>query len=274
MMDVGIHLPQFGPAAGPGAIATAAVRAEELGFAGVWVSDHIIQPADQGYPSPYLYDPLLTLTWAAAATDAIGLGTSVLVAPQYHALWLANALASLDNLSGGRLTVAAGVGWSAAEFDALDQSFADRGRRTDEIIAVLRACWSRDPVSFHGEFFSFDEIRVLPKPAHSIPIWIGGQALAARRRASDLGDGYHCISATPEEIAPIIARVREQRPEPEFVISHRTGWDPQGMDPDLIRSEREAYEAAGVQYVVAAPWQRTQDDWLRSMELLAEIVGL
>ncbi len=79
-MDVGIHLPQFGPASGPNAISAAAVRAEELGFAGVWVSDHIVQPADQGYPSPYLYDPLLTLAWAAAATTSIGLGTSVLVA--------------------------------------------------------------------------------------------------------------------------------------------------------------------------------------------------
>ncbi len=273
-MDVGIHLPQFGPASGPDAIRSAAVRAEQLGFAGVWVSDHIVQPADQGYPSPYLYDPMLTLTWAAAATESIGLGTSVLVAPQYHALWLANALASLDNLSGGRLTVAIGVGWSEAEFDALDQSFADRGARTDEIIRVLRACWSQDPVTFRGEFFSFDDIRVLPKPAHEIPIWVGGQAPAALRRAAGLGDGYHCISATPEEIAPIVAGVRAERPESDFVISHRTGWDPQGMDPDLIRAERDGYEAVGVQYVVAAPWQRTLDEWLRSMELLAEVVGL
>jgi len=271
-MDVGIHLPQFGPASGPNAISAAAVRAEELGFAGVWVSDHIVQPADQGYPSPYLYDPLLTLAWAAAATISIGLGTSVLVAPQYHALWLANALASLDNLSGGRLTVAVGVGWSEAEFEALDQSFGDRGRRTAEILAVLRACWTEDPATFHGEFFSFDDIRVLPKPAHPIPIWIGGQAPAALRRATDLGDGYHGISATPEEIAPIIERVRVERPEPEFVVSHRTGWDPQGMDPDVIRRERAGYEAAGVQYVVAAPWQRTPDDWIRSMEMLAEII--
>ena len=273
-LDMGIHLPQYGPTSGPDAIATAAARAEALGFAGVWVSDHIIHPADQGYPSPYLYDPLLTLAWAGAATTSIGLGTSVLVAPQYHALWLANALSSLDNLSDGRLTVAVGVGWSEAEFDALDQSFADRGRRTDEIIAVLRACWSQDPVTFHGAFFSFDDIRVLPKPAHEIPIWVGGQAPAALDRATGLGDGYHCISATPEEIAPVVARVRAERPDPAFVISHRTGWDPQGMEPEVIRAEFHGYEDAGVQYVVAAPWQRTLDDWLRSMELLAEIVGL
>ena len=112
--------------------------AEALGFADVWVSDHIAIPAAQDYPSPYLYDPLLTLTWAAAATDRVGLGTSVLVVPQHNALALANSLASLDALSGGRLTVGAGVGWSAAEFAALGQSFTDRGKRFDEMIDVLR----------------------------------------------------------------------------------------------------------------------------------------
>src|SRR3954449_6350056 len=99
-MRYGIHLPQFGRAASGEAIARAARFAEELGFADVWVSDHVVQPASQGYPSPYLFDPLLSLGWAAAATSTIGLGTSVLVAAQYHPLWLANATASLDALSG------------------------------------------------------------------------------------------------------------------------------------------------------------------------------
>ncbi|HEV8298535.1 MAG TPA: LLM class flavin-dependent oxidoreductase, partial [Acidimicrobiales bacterium] len=136
-MRVGIHLPQYGRAASPEAIQRAACLAEELGYADVWVSDHVVQPADQGYPSPYLFDPLLTLGWAAAATSHIGLGTSVLVAAQYHPLWLANATASLDALSRGRLTLAIGVGWSEAEFRALGQNFHDRGRRTDEILDIL-----------------------------------------------------------------------------------------------------------------------------------------
>src|SRR5689334_3418857 len=122
-MKLGIHLPQYGRAASPEAIRAVTERAEVLGFADVWVSDHIVQPAAQSYPSPYLFDPLLTLGWAAAASEQIGLGTSVLVVPQYHPLHLANSLASLDRLSGGRLTIAAGVGWSAAEFAALDQEF-------------------------------------------------------------------------------------------------------------------------------------------------------
>src|SRR5687767_8390377 len=126
-MRVGIHLPQYGRVASAQAITTAARRAEELGFADVWVSDHVVHPAEQDYPSPFLFDPIVALTWAAAVTDRIGLGTSVLVLPSHVPLELANQLASLDNLSGGRLTVAGGVGWSEREFEALGHGFADRG---------------------------------------------------------------------------------------------------------------------------------------------------
>ena len=86
MLEVGIHLPQYGRVAGADAIGRAARFAEERGFAGVWVSDHLVQPADQGYPSPYLFDPIIALTWAAAQTSTIGLGTSVLVPPQHNPL--------------------------------------------------------------------------------------------------------------------------------------------------------------------------------------------
>lgn len=273
-MRYGIHLPQFGRAAGPAAIADAARAAEELGFDDVWVSDHVVQPADQGYPSPYLYDPLLTLGWAAAATSRVGLGTSVLVASQYHPLWLANATASLDALSGGRLTLAIGVGWSEAEFAALGQDFHTRGKRTDEILDVLGACWETDPSTYHGTHYDFEDLRVLPKPAHPIDIWIGGSSEPAYRRA-ERASGFQVIGLKPDTVVEPIARLRRDHPDPDaFTISLRTGWDPQGMDPDEIARERDAFEAAGIQHVVAAPWQTDRDSWLRSMELLAEIVRL
>lgn len=271
-MRVGIHLPQYGRVAAPGSITRAAEAAEQLGFADVWVSDHLIHPAEQGYPSPYLYDPIVSLTWAAAVTERVGLGTSVLVLPHHVPLELANQLASLDQLSGGRLTVAGGVGWSAREFEALGHSFHDRGQRTDEIVDVLRAAWRDDPVTYEGRHLSFRDIRVLPKPAHDIPIWIGGRTEPAHRRAVDRGDGFQAVGIKPPEAVPLVQRLRRDRPEESFTISLRTGWDPQGMDPDEIRDEYAAFADAGIQHVVAAPWQRDLDAWLRSMELLAGLV--
>jgi probable F420-dependent oxidoreductase len=274
MFDVGIHLPQFGRASSPDAIARAARLAEDRGFAGLWVSDHVVQPAAQDYPSPYLYDPLVALTWAAALTSEIGLGTSVLVVPQRSALELANSLASLDRLSGGRLTVGVGVGWSEGEYAALGQSFGDRGDRLDEALDLWRVVWRDDPASFEGRFTSFRDLRVLPQPAHEIPVWVGGSSARSRRRAIERADGFHLIGLTPEQVVAPIAELRAARPEPGFRISLRTGWDPQGMDTDRIRAERAAYASAGVDYVVAAPWQTDIDNWLRSMEQLADLVDL
>jgi probable F420-dependent oxidoreductase len=271
-VQVGIHLPQFGRASSPGAITEAARLAESLGFADVWVSDHVAVPAAQDYPSPYLYDPLLTLAWAAATTERIGLGTSVLVVPQHNPLELANALASLDALSGGRVTVGAGVGWSEAEFVALGQSFTDRGRRMDEMLDVLRACWGPDPVDFLGDFVHLDAIKVQPKPVHRIPIWVGGRSEPAYRRAVQRGDGFHAIGLDPAGAKRVVERVRRDRPEESFTISLRTGWDPQGMDPDVIRRERDEFDAAGIQHVVSAPWRNDSAEWMHSMELLAELV--
>jgi probable F420-dependent oxidoreductase len=271
-MTYGVHLPQYGRVASGEAVARAARHAEELGFTDVWVSDHVVHPAEQTYPSPYLLDPFATLSWAAAVTERVRLGTSVLVVPQHNPLWLANHLASLDVMSGGRLVVGAGVGWSQREYEALGQSFGDRGARMDEILDLLRVAWRDDPASFDGAFYRFTDIRLLPKPAHDIPIWIGGGVEAAFRRAIDKGDGFQVVGLKPDEVAPIAARLRRDRPEASFTISARTGWDPQGMDPGLIREESAAFEDVGVQHMVAAPWQKDLDSWLRSMDLLVEIV--
>jgi probable F420-dependent oxidoreductase len=272
-VKVGVHLPQYGRASSATAIREAAVAAEELGFADLWVSDHIVHPAAQDYPSPYLFDPFLTLTWAGAATTRIGLATSVAVVPQYHPLWLANTTSSLDALSGGRFKLGAGVGWSEAEFDALGQDFHNRGKRADEILEILELCWSTDPASYEGAFYRFADIKVQPKPAHPIEVWIGGSSPAAFRRARRFGNGFQLIGLKPATIVDPIARLRADHPDPNgYTISLRTGWDPQGMGADEIASERDAFAAAGVQHVVSAPWRADLGSWLRSMELLAGIV--
>jgi probable F420-dependent oxidoreductase len=271
-VHVGVHLPQYGRVAGPDAIKRAATHAEDLGFRDLWVSDHIVHPAAQTYPSPYLFDPLITLTWAAAVTVRIGLGTSVLVVPTHNPLELANSLACLDVLSAGRLTVGVGVGWSEAEYAALGYDFHNRGERLDETIDLFRTVWSDDPVSFHGAFTTFDELRILPQPSRPIPIWIGGGSEPAFRRASQRGDGYQAVGLTPDQAGPVVQRIRRDHPDPGFPISLRTGWDPQGMDPGRIPDELAAFTEAGIQHIVSAPWRKEIDDWLRSMDQLADLV--
>ena len=153
-MRLGIHLPQIGRKAGPQAIRRAAEQAEQLGFADVWTSEHIILPDGAPYPpSPLFYDPVLALTWAAAYTSRVGLGTSVLILPMRHPLPLAKELATLQNLSGGRLILGAGVGWLEAEPLGLEnmlhidagmarQEFDRRGQLHDSIPSPARAMQS------------------------------------------------------------------------------------------------------------------------------------
>src|SRR4051812_40234088 len=214
-MQIGIHLPHIGRKAGPDSIRRAAVQAEELGFADVWVSEHIIVPKGAPYPpSPNFWDPVLTLTWAAAFTQRVKLGTSVLVLPMRHPLPLAKELATLQNLSQGRLILGGGVGWMEAEFDALGVPFRERGRRMDEGIAMMQAVWNEDPVSFAAHHIPalIQDMRMLPQPVRPIPIWIGGSSAAALARAVRLADGWHGSRLSPEEAAPIVRGLREQRP--------------------------------------------------------------
>ncbi len=144
-MKYGIHLPHAGDQATPALIRRHAERAEDLGLEDVWVSEHIIVPRDKFPRSPLFFDPVLSLTWAAAVTKRVKLGTTVLVLPMRHPLPLAKELATLHNFSEGRLILGAGSGWLKEEFAALGVPFEERGRRLDEGIAMMRAVWSEDP---------------------------------------------------------------------------------------------------------------------------------
>src|SRR4051795_3795717 len=191
-MQLGIHLPHAGEQATPEKIRDAALRAEDLGLDDVWVSEHIIVPRASFPRSPLFYDPVLTLTWVAAVTERVRLGTSVIVLPMRHPLPLAKELATLHNLSGGRLILGVGVGWLEAEFAALGVPFRERGRRMDEGIAMMRAVWSEDPVSFESKTIPavIDSMRSLPQPEQPIPIWIGGTSEPALKRAAR-HEGWH-----------------------------------------------------------------------------------
>ncbi|MEX1008989.1 MAG: TIGR03619 family F420-dependent LLM class oxidoreductase [Acidimicrobiia bacterium] len=269
-MKVGIHLPQFGKAIVAGGAQRAAREAEQQGFDAVCVSDHLVIPKEQPYPAPYILDPLQTLAFAAAVTETIGLGTSVLVGPQYSSpLALANSLASLDTMSNGRLTVGLGIGWSKREYDALGGHFDHRGARLDELIRMFRLVWENSTADFEGEYYpSFDQIRVLPPPAHRIPIWIGGAAPTAVERALR-NDGYHAMGPSPDEMATIVKQLREHRPDDDFVISLRVAWDVTSMEPGAMRDLGAAFREAGVGSLLVAPDRGDIDTWMRGQQKVA-----
>ena len=271
-MRLGIHLPQFGRAAGPDAVTRCARQAEDLGLADVWVSDHLAVPTERPYPAPYLFEPIITLTWAAAATSTVGIGTSVLIAAYRRPLHLAKALATLDQLAKGRLVLGVGVGWTREEFAALGVPYDERGARLDETIDALRACWEERPTNFSGGSFDMVDLQVLPQPTRRVPIWVGGAATAALERALAKGDGWHGLG-TPEQLAPSIAWLREHGAPDSFVLSARTDWDGLTTDPDVIRQQLDGYAELGVEHVIGVPNQRDVDSWMKSVEAIAAVVG-
>ena len=274
-ITAGIHLPQAGPAASGPAIQRAARAAEQAGFADVWVSDHLAVPNGAAYPpSPWIYEPFTTLTWAAAVTERVGLGTTVLVLPMRHPLIVAKTVASIDRFSNGRVILGLAAGWLEAEFDALGVPFDERGARTDEGIAMLRRLWTTDHITdeFPAHHSTYTSMRALPQPERHLPIWIGGHAEVALRRAVRVGDGWHGAFLSPEQTKWRVERLRRDRPESTFPISMRTRWDALEDDADTILGEIDDYIAAGVTHLVPEPRQRNIDDYLRSMDGLVDLM--
>jgi len=272
-MQLGIHLPQAGSQASPALIRRHARQAEDLGLSDVWVSEHIIVPRKQFPRSPLFYDPLLTLGWVAAVTERVRLGTSVIVLPMRHPLPLAKELATLQNLSDGRLILGVGVGWLEPEFAALGVPFGERGRRMDEGIAMMRAVWSQDPVTFETRWIPAEirDMTMLPQPVRPIPMWHGSRSEPAHRRTVRLGDGWHGSRLSPEQAKPVVARLRHDRPEQEFTISLRVHWN--GRDLGKMRETLAAYAEAGVQHVMIHPQDREVDDWDAVLDAVGKVAA-
>ena len=211
-MRVGFNLPQIGPAASPGSIVNAAKRAEELGYDSLWVTERLLYPInpqipyawspDGLFPEAYkrVFDPLEALTFAAAHTTRVTLGTSVLDTPFYNPVLLARRLTTLDVLSAGRLRVGLGQGWSPDEHDAAGASMKGRGPRADEFIKVLKAIWTTDPVEFHGKYFHFPKSIIQPKPVQKPhpPIYLAANSPSALKRAAILADGWNPVGVPIE----------------------------------------------------------------------------
>jgi probable F420-dependent oxidoreductase len=277
-MEYAIALPQGGRAAGRDPIRETAALAEELGYSHLWVNDHVTSPKGQeSHISPFMFDPMMTAATVAAITSTIGVGIQ-LVGPYYEPLWLANALASLDVLSGGRVLTTFGIGWSKAEFEALSSDFSTRGKRMDEILGIIRTAWSEDYVPIDTPHYHLPPVKIAPKPAHPIPLWVSGTSEAAYRRAVSLGDGYHGHAVqdiTIDNVADRVAQVRESRPEESFTFSVYTWeWNLERRSEGEVLAERDAYESGGVQHVVIALDTPDLDRRLEDMRRLAKLFGI
>lgn len=242
-MGIGCVYPNRGAMATTANLVRFAQVAEACGFDTIWTSDHIIVPTSvqSFYPyhpdgqmpfvphEPYL-EPLIVMTYLAAVTQRIRLGTSVLILPYRNPVFTAKALATLDVLSHGRITLGVGVGWMEEEFKALGlETYARRGAYSDECVRIFRALWTQDEPAFQGEFHQFAGIKCEPKPvqAGGIPIWVGGHTPQAIRRAARLGDGWQPIvqrppaDLPPDDLRVKIAALRE--------LAEAGGRDPQAL---------------------------------------------
>jgi probable F420-dependent oxidoreductase len=313
-VEFGVSLPSRGPLAKPDLVLEIAAKAEALRFSSLFVSDHIVLPASTArsvYPysrtgqlpggaaQDYL-EPLAMLSYLAHATRRIRLGTSVLVVPYRNPLLAAKMLATIDVLSGGRLILGAGVGWLREEFEALaTPPFEARAAVTDEYLALMRASWTTDPVTFEGRHYRVRDVHALPKPAQrpSIPIWIGGHTDGALRRVGALGDAWHPIGLRPPAMLlpdEYAAKVKQLQ-----AAAQRAGRDPgaigltlrapmfvrprrlkppagdrplfQGTADEVIADIRR-YAAIGVSHLVFDPTVQDLGDVIANLERFAEEV--
>ncbi len=212
---IGLHALGIGSGANPEVVAAVARTADAVGFSTLWSGEHIVMVDRPDSRYPYApdgriavpsdadwLDPFVTLSYAAAVTSGIRLGTGVLLLPEHHPLLVAKQAASLDRLSGGRFVLGVGIGWSSEEFAALGIPFPGRARRTREYIDVMRTLWRDSTASYVGEFVRFESVRSYPKPhlGVAIPVVLGGNSDAALARVAEYGDGWYGFNLSIDEV--------------------------------------------------------------------------
>lgn len=279
-LTFGLALPNYRPGATAEGIAAAAETTARLGWESVWTTDHLLAdhtPAHADYTN--LFEALTVLAWLAPQQPTLRLGTSVIVVPPRNAVILAKEVASLDALSGGRLTLGIGIGWSREEFARVgeEERFRVRGSYTEEAVALWRHLWSGSEEPFHGRFHRFEDqvFSPLPVQGESLPIWMGGRAEPALERAGRIADGYQASSPTPEQAAErallvLAAAAAAGRPAPVLSARLRASFDPEAGPgwllkgtPEAMLADLERFVTAGyrhfvIDFVVTDPEQHTQ----------------
>jgi probable F420-dependent oxidoreductase len=290
-MKIGMMVPHAGLDASPAAIKDVAQAAEDLGLDSLWATDHVILPKTYSSPYPFrpdqkmrwsgaepYYELFATLAFLSAATNRITLGSATCIVPYRPPVLLAKSVATLDQLSGGRLVLGAGVGWLREEFDALGADFATRGAATDESLALLRhALRPEQPVSFRGTYVELEDCYFSPRSFadRALPLWIGGNSAAALRRTAEVGSAWfpHMYGSDPAALRRGMGRIAELRSPAMrdvpvelalFVplrLAARSGsaplapaWQSQALtgSPGEVASAFSAYQEAGVDHIVVS----------------------
>ncbi len=306
-MRLGFNIPNLGPAAGPENIVKVAQRAEALGYDTVWVTERLLWPInpqtpyagspDGSLPEQYKQqlDPLDALTYAAAHTSRIGLGTSVLDMPYYNPVMLARSLTTLDVLSGGRLRVGLGQGWSQDEFDATGASMKTRTSRGDEFLEVLHAIWKTDPAEFQGKHFRLPKSIIQPKPVQKPhpPIYLAAFSSRALKRVAALADGWIPVAIPADGMKQMwegvkgMAREAGRDPnELEIIVRANLSITPEPIGEnrwffsgslDQIKGDIQSCREIGVAEVhfdpVFLPECATMDGFLTVAEKMRELAG-
>ncbi|HXJ80558.1 MAG TPA: LLM class F420-dependent oxidoreductase [Candidatus Methylomirabilis sp.] len=263
----------------PRTLARVAQAAEAAGFESLWGGEHVVLPDPQAPPSPMaptdaILDPAIALTYAAAVTTRVRLGTGIIILPQRNPLVLAKELASLDVLSGGRLIFGVGVGYLEPEFRALGAPFEDRGAVTDEYLAAMRAIWSQTKPAYEGRFVSFANVQAHPHPAQKPhpPIVVGGRTAPAYRRAIQQGNGWYGFALDLDATRRALDGLRDaaaRHPRPPALGDLEISITP-GRGIAVDRATREKYAALGVHRLILVPSARLDADGL---ERYVERVG-
>lgn len=258
-----------------------AAVADRVGFESLWIGEHVLVPFDgrpegdrnNWKPESRFVEPWIALSHMAAVTTRVRLGTCVAVLPLHHPVHLARAIATLDVLSNGRVSVGVGVGVIEAEYQAVNEDFHTRGARLDEMIDVMDTLYRDARPEYHGKFYDFPPSGFEPKPVQQPrpPLLLGGFRGRAMKRLVERADGWFGGSPSPEAAADTIADMQRQRDElgkPPLEITLLTGWS-QGFDPSLS----EAYEQAGVDRLVVTPWTSSRAAQ-EGIEAFAEAAGM
>jgi probable F420-dependent oxidoreductase len=263
-MDVGLFVPLGNGNANPELVRAVGREAEDRGFESIWLPEHVVLFDDYASSYPYaddgripaagdagMLEPLNALTFLAAVTDRVRLGTGICLVPQRNPVYTAKAVTDLDSLSGGRVEFGVGIGWLREEFQAVAMPFEKRGARTDEHLAVMKTLWCDEVSEFHGEHYDLNPCRMYPKPVQSPhpPIHIGGESDAALRRVARLGQGWFTFNRLPEDLPEPLERLEaalaaQGRSRSDVTLTVSPYLKP--VSPDMI----EKYAALGVDRLI------------------------